>query len=290
MKTIRGRVLTILCILCLDVIIGITVLKPLITTWGATDQEVAMPMPGDHLAPFISSTRSVTIHAPLPEVWDWLIQLGADRGGFYSYGFIERLLGYKDRLQDRIEPTFKDMKIGRIVRGSLDSSGSVTQYNFPVVAVEPGKSFVLKDWGSFLLKEIDPGHTRLMVRTHWRRLFNWGDYLEYFFMVPLHYLMERRMLLGIKARAEAGPGPPFSSTADNVWFMGIGLSLVGISGLLFISRQLSVVLIVILYNLLWLWILFVFDPIPVYSLILVMVSMVTFGWQFKGRTKHRPGQ
>src|SRR3989339_568347 len=97
-KTLRF-VLIILSIICLQVIIGITVIRPLIFTWGATDREVAMPMPGDHMAPFISSTRCININASISEVWGWLIQLGADRGGFYSYWFIEKPLGYKYRSQ-----------------------------------------------------------------------------------------------------------------------------------------------------------------------------------------------
>jgi hypothetical protein len=59
-------------------------------------------------------------------------------------------------------------------------------------------------------RAIDPEHTRLIVRTHGRPLSSWTDNLEYFFIMPLHYLMERRMLMGIKARAEAGPGLPIS--------------------------------------------------------------------------------
>jgi hypothetical protein len=283
-KTIRF-VLIILCIICLQLIVGIMVIKPLIFTWGSTDQEVTMLMPGDHLTPFISSTRSITINAPISEVWDWLIQLGADRGGFYSYWFIEKPLGYKYRLQNRIEPQFKDMKVGRIIRASLDQSKSVIKYSWPVVAVDPGKSFVLKGWGCFLLNKINPKQTRLIVRTHGRQLSSWVDHLEYFFMMPMHYLMERRMLIGIKARAEAGPGMPLSSTADILWFIGICLSMISIIGLLIITRRLKVELLTILYSILWLWILFILDPIPTYSMILCLASMINFVWLFKSRTR-----
>ena len=282
-KTIRF-VLIIPCIVCLQLIIGITVIKPLIFTWGSTDQEVTMSMPGDHLAPFISSTRAITINAPVSEVWDWLIQLGADRGGFYSYWFIEKPMGYKYRVQNRIEPEFKEMKVGRIIRASLDESKSVIEYSFPVVAVDPGRSFVLKGWGCFLLNEIDPGQTRLIVRTHGRPLLSGRDHLEYFFMMPLHYLMERQMLMGIKARAEAGPGMPFSSTAEIMWFIGICLSPISIFGLLILDRGLKVGLLTIFYSILWLWMLFILDPIPTYSVILFLVLMINFGWLFKTRS------
>ena len=247
-----------------------------------------MPMPGDHLAPFISSTRCIDVNASISEVWGWLIQLGADRGGFYSYWFIEKPLGYKYRSQDWIEPEFKDMKVGRIITSSLDPSKSAIEYNFPVLAVDPGKSFVLKGWGCFLLNEIGPGKTRLIVRTHGRPLQSWADHLEYFFMMPMHYLMERRMLIGIKARAEAGPGPPFSSTADILWFAGICLSPIGIIGLLMVNQGVRVGLLAALYSILWLGILFILDPIPAYSMALLLAVVVTLGRLFKTRMRSTP--
>lgn len=274
MSKITRFALIILCIICLQLIVGVTVIKPFISTWGSTDREVTMSMPGDRLAPFISSTRSITINAPRSEVWDWLIQLGADRGGFYSYWFIEKPLGYKYREQNRIEPEFKEMNAGRIIRASLDQSESVIEYSFPVVAVDPGRSFVLKGWGCFLVNDIDPQQTRLIVRTHGRLLSSPADYLEYFFTMPAHYLMERRMLMGIKARAEAGPGIPFSSTADMLWLMGICLSPIGIIGLSIVNRQTKVTLLTISYSLLWLWVLFILDPVPTYSMLLFAVLMI----------------
>ena len=108
----------------------------------------------------------------------------------------------------------------------LDPSISFIEYSFPVVAVDPGKSFVLKNWGCFLLNKINSTQTRLIVRTHGQVLTSWKDYLEYFFMMPLHYLMERRMLAGIKSRSEVGPGEPFSATNDILWFIGIILSYI----------------------------------------------------------------
>lgn len=275
--------LIVLIIIFLQLIIGITLIKPFIFTWGSTEQEVSMPMPGDHLAPFISSTRSITINAPIAQVWDWLIQLGADRGGFYSYWFIEKPLGYKYRAQHRIEPEFKDMEVGRIISASLDQSRSVIEYNFPVVAVDPGKSFVLKNWGCFLLNEINPKQTRLIVRTHGQPLSSWTDQLQYFFMMPLHYLMERRMLIGIKTRAEVGPGMPFSSTADIMWFSGICLSLLSIIGLLIFDKSIKVELLTILYSILWLLTLFIFDPIPIYSTTLFIILIINLAWCFKKR-------
>jgi hypothetical protein len=282
--------LLILLILGLQTVIGIVFIKPYIFTWGATDQEVSMSMPGDHLAPFISSTRSITINAPISDVWDWVIQLGADRGGFFSYWFIEKPLGYKYRTQHRIEPEFKDMNVGRMIISSLDPSKSVIKYSWPVVAVDPGRSFVLKGWGCFLLNKIGPGQTRLIVRTHGRPLLSWTDHLAYFFMMPLHYLMERRMLMGIKDRAEAGAGLPFSSTPDILWFISIFLSFLSIIGLLIISKSIQVDLIVIFYSVLWLLTLFIIYPIPIYSTILLIILIINLAWLTVHRGQNHEGK
>jgi len=247
-----------------------------------------MPMPGDRLAPFISSTRSITINAPISQVWEWAIQLGADRGGFYSYWFIEKPLGYKYRVRNRIEPEFKDMKVGRIIKASLNPSKSVMKYSFPVIEVDPGRSFVLKGWGCFLLNQINPQQTRLIVRTHGQPLLTWSNHLEYFFMMPLHYIMERRMLIGIKSRAEAGPGMPFSAIADIMWFLGICLSLIDIIVLLIVSSQLRVRLFAMVYSIVWLWVLFIFDPVPTYSLLLFIILTIHLAWLIKTRIRSAP--
>ncbi|MBL4798342.1 MAG: hypothetical protein JKY50_13075 [Oleispira sp.] len=62
--------------------------KQRISSWGAAEVESSIAMVGDDIAPFISSTRAITINAPIEDIWKWLMQLGADRGGFYSYYFI----------------------------------------------------------------------------------------------------------------------------------------------------------------------------------------------------------
>ena len=173
------------------------------------------------------------------------------------------------------------MEVGRIIHVSIDQSKSVIKYNFPVIAVEPGKYFVLKNWGCFLLNEINPKQTRLVVRTHGQTLSNWMDQLE----MPLHYLMERRMLIGIKARAEAGPGKPFSPAKDIMWFLGICLSFLSIIVLLTINNSIKVESLTILYAILWLLTLFIFDPIPIYSMTLLVILIFNLAWFFKKRKK-----
>lgn len=72
-----------------------TLLRPWHERWGASDEEVAAHLPGDDLIVGAASqaTRAITIDAPADVVWGWLIQIGAERGGFYSYDRLEDLFG-----------------------------------------------------------------------------------------------------------------------------------------------------------------------------------------------------
>src|SRR5438270_6783401 len=74
--------------------------------WGATDEEVARDWPGDEMAPAAASvaTRAITIHAPAEAVWPWIDQIGQERGGFYSYSWLENLFGARIHNADRILP------------------------------------------------------------------------------------------------------------------------------------------------------------------------------------------
>src|SRR5690606_41597954 len=67
--------------------------RPWQERWGATEEEARRPLPGDELLHDADDqvTRAITIQAPAEEVWRWLVQIGADRGGFYSYDVLENL-------------------------------------------------------------------------------------------------------------------------------------------------------------------------------------------------------
>jgi hypothetical protein len=281
MSNVMESFLTLAFIICLQMIIYAIFLRPIILTWGASEKEAKISLIGDSLAPYISSTRAISINAPISEVWKWVIQLGADRGGFFSYSFIEKALGYETRGAELV-PEFQEMGIGRIVPGSLDESKSIIKYDFPVVAVEPGKSFVLKEWGAFVLKEISPTQTRLILRTHGRELPNLLSKVVDFIFTPLHYIMERKMLMGIKARVEAGAGVRLSSTSDNLWLLGVFLSGIGIATMVFTGGGIQCILLSAVYGILWLWSLLIFDPRPVYSLSLLLMVAVTITWLLVG--------
>ncbi|MGQ9629211.1 MAG: hypothetical protein ACUVXI_02720 [bacterium] len=168
--------------------------------------------------PKLNVTHAVTIHAPVAEVWPWLVQMGQGRGGFYSYEWIENLMGLDIHNANRIVQEFQNLKVGD--RIPLAPGG----FGIPVAALEPGRAFVLHgdtrtdtftipitgpgdyfnvSWG-FYLDEIDGRNARLIER--WRvdwnpRPQNWM-YIRAF-LEPSAFLMERKMLLGIKQRAES---------------------------------------------------------------------------------------
>lgn len=246
-------------------------IEPIITTWGASAEEISMPMAGDDKAFTITSTRAILINAPRAEVWKWLIQLGADRGGFYSYAFIEKAMGYKTRYQESIKPEFKTITVGDWVRGSIDEESSIIPYNFKVLYVKPEQTLVLANWGTFLLEPINNKQTRLVIRTQVPKNSNLGPTVANYTIIPLHFIMERGTLIGIKARAEAGEEVPLSQTKDIIWFSAIVLSGFLICILVFIGRGIirSFILPCVLSSC-WLCILLLLNPIPLYSMGLVL--------------------
>jgi hypothetical protein len=141
------------------------------------------------------------------------VQLGQHRAGFYSYTWLENLAGAKMRNAGRIVPEWQHIEVGDHVW--LHPSVSLR-----VAAVEPGKWLVLEDDWAFMLRPIDESTTRLIVRS--RGEFTMPDFHNvllnfiYWRLVfePAHFLMERKMMLGIKERAERltrERGPPVTS-------------------------------------------------------------------------------
>jgi len=173
-------------------------------SWGATDEEVARTLPGDDLlaGPDIVSTRAVWIDAPAGEIWPWLVQMGPGRAGAYTYDWIENLFGLGMHSADRILPQFQDLKVGDAQR--LGKRGPVLR----VSVLEPERALVMRSddgnwiWAFILVRE--GTGTRLISRN---RIAVPGAppavrALNTYLMEPGSLIMERRMLLGIKQRAE----------------------------------------------------------------------------------------
>ncbi len=177
--------------------------RPWHLRWGATDEEVNMPLPGDEFVedPKLNATHAITINAPAADVWPWLVQLGQRRAGFYSYTWLENFVGCEMHNANRIVPKWQDLKVSDEVW--LHPKAPPLR----VLAIEPGRAIVLEKCWSFILHPIDENTTRLIIRG--RGEFNpdlkngllnfllWRGIFE-----PAHFIMERKMLLGIKQRAE----------------------------------------------------------------------------------------
>jgi hypothetical protein len=84
-----------------------------------------------------------------------------------------------------------------------------------VADIEPGRYLVLENWGTFLVRPIDANQCRLIVRSHGKRPPLWLAPLQFLLFEPGHFIMERKMMLGIKQRAEALAGHP-SETAEAI--------------------------------------------------------------------------
>jgi hypothetical protein len=187
--------------------------RPWYMHWGTSSVERDAPLPGDSLVAVANyrSDHAITIHAPADSVWPWLAQLGQDRGGFYSYDRLERLIGDDVHNADRIHAEWQTVQPGDLVRAvQPDYLGGLLgrDVGWRVVEVVPGRALVLQGWGAFVVRPIDSTTTRLHIRIR-------GDGEPRFISAaigpfgllvfePAHFIMQRRMLIGIRARAERG--------------------------------------------------------------------------------------
>lgn len=196
------------------------VVRPWSRRWGTTPVEVGRPMPGDEIVPEpdYRATLGVTVEARPEDIWPWLAQLGYKRGGMYSYDWLENLAGLRMTSTDRIIPELQTLKPGDVI--PLGPTGPFV----PVKAIEVNRSMLLGDYAPgkggatmcFVLSPSSQGQTRLVVRV--RERFNWSlasvvaggapglsalaRLSMYVFFEPAQFVMLRKMLLGIKQRAE----------------------------------------------------------------------------------------
>ena len=175
-------------------------------TWGARPDEVHRALPGDDLlpAPDMLSTRAVTVDAPPAAIWPWLVQLGSGRGGAYTYDWIENLLGLDMHSADRILPQYQHLEVGDVLPVGPGPG-------MRVEILDPQRSLVFRSedgawvW-AFVLVEEDGG-TRLISRNRiaTAHAHAAGRLVDRLVMEPGSLVMERRMLIGLRQRAERTP-------------------------------------------------------------------------------------
>lgn len=178
--------------------------------WGTTKEECESTLPGDQLVaePAVQTTEGIWIDAPAAQVWPWLVQMGHDRGGMYSYEKLENLVGIRHPNADRIHPEWQHLAVGDVIR--LAPRGWMGLHDgiaLPVLRVIEGEAIVLRlqppldgVW-SFHLQARWEDRCRLLVRTRSRARVP-GEALGAEAAGPVMALMTRGMLLGIKRRVE----------------------------------------------------------------------------------------
>ncbi len=181
--------------------------------WGASDYQSERELPGDDLVsyPKWEFTHALMIYAPASEVWCWLVQIGAGRGGLYSYEVLENLAGCNIHNAEQIIPKYQELKSGDEIKIHPKSPGmkvvDVELEHYILVHNdnrEDGvRSYINMTW-LWYLDAIDATTTRLISRSR-------NDYspelanklwMGPLLIEPMSFVMERKMLLGIKERAE----------------------------------------------------------------------------------------
>ena len=195
----------ILAALALIAVILIVSLMPWMDRWGATDDEIAASFTGDELVPSprITYTRAISINAAPEEIYPWIVQLGAEKGGMYSYSWFEtNILRCELINADRIHEEWQDLKVGDPMKMCPGTSGPPP---YEIAIIEPNRAIVMghKENGSWvevwqfnLVSQAD-GTTRLVIRSR-----NAAEGLLWDVIRPGEFVMMRGMLLGIKERAE----------------------------------------------------------------------------------------
>ena len=188
------------------------VIRPWHTRWGATDAETRLRLAGDEViqGEVNQSTRAIDIQAPIGQVWPWLLQLGQGRGGLYSYDFLENLVGCDIHTLDTIDPALQGLQVGDVIR--IGKQAGLPSYH--VVRLEPEAVLVLRvvdaetgeegdaTWG-FYLEEKSSTLTRLLIRHRDQPAQDATTRIVNAVFDPISFVMERRMLYGIRDHAES---------------------------------------------------------------------------------------
>jgi hypothetical protein len=186
-------------------ILYVAFFRPWHTRWGATTDEISRTMPGDGLVqnPLEVTTRAITINAWPTHVWPWLAQMGKGRGGLYSYDWLDRVFGVLDApSSDTLSTRFRVIRAG----DTIPVGGGT---GWPVAIAKPNELLLLDirqagahvTW-AFALDPISPTKTRLIMRVRARLPNTWRLPLQIAVLDPAEFVMVRRQLIGLRARAE----------------------------------------------------------------------------------------
>jgi proline iminopeptidase len=187
--------------------------------WGTTNDEVKGDYPGAELIPggTRGATMAVTIDVPPAQVWPWLLQMGYDRGGWYSWDHLDN---WGQSSVKTIHPEWQQVAVGDRLPSMPDEKAW-----WEVAALQPERFLGLRAsvdllmrpfdstvarprffsdslWG-FQLKELPGGRTRLVVSGYWCLQPRWlQPIMSFLFLEPSHWIMQTRQFTNLKRRAE----------------------------------------------------------------------------------------
>ncbi len=203
MKTLIKILVALASLVALG-IVAVVLLTPWMDRWGATEEEIAAAFPGDELVPEPASfvNRAITIQAMPEDIYPWIVQLDARKGGWYSYTWLEAMAGCKMVNADRIHDEWQNLKVGDQVYLCPGESGPPP---YVVAQIYPNQAIVLghKDNGEwvdlyqFVIVPQANGSSRLILRTRTMMVGGIWNIVH-----PIAFVMERGMLYGLKQRAE----------------------------------------------------------------------------------------
>jgi hypothetical protein len=187
--------------------------------WGSRPDERGRRWPGDELVTEINTayTRAIDIAAAGPDVWQWVVQLGLGRAGFYSYELFERLVGIPVTNIESVVPELQSLSVGDEIRLHPKAPGipvGMLQQGTHVcfgILEEPGETRSRPDpsrsW-SMYIQPTGPDSSRLVVRNCIEpvREPSLSKQLSLALEEPIDFLMEQRMLRTIRRLAESAAG------------------------------------------------------------------------------------
>ena len=299
------RIGTLALTLALILAVYLAAVRPWLLGWGATPEEMARSYPVDTVgrAEGATATRAITIAAPPAEVWPWVAQTGQERGGFHSYDLLENLVGCEMPYGDTLLPDRQTWALGDKLWMYPPTKGGGVGFATLRVLV-PGRQLGFGarstgtsldepedgSWG-FILEPIGRDSTRLIMRGAGAsgRSRPWLMFDQLFFE-PVHFMMERRMMLGLKALAEGRSRRPRANDAMAVLFLVSGVLLLAAIIAVLVVRHLPSTVGALVAAATAVQLLTLVQPPLGVSLLLVLSTISILAYAFRRSWRERKGR
>jgi hypothetical protein len=177
------------------------VLRPWHLRWGATDNDLALSLPGDSLVtnPDFNATRGITINSTPEKIWKWIIQIGSRRAGWYSIDWMDNA-GIKS--SNELLTEFQRIEIGQFIPFTPDQKNGMWVKEFKeneyILWVDKeGRATSL-----WYLYPVDEKQSRLLTRLRTKYVWK-GFWIIYYLLYDFgDIVMMSKCMTGIKKRAE----------------------------------------------------------------------------------------